>query len=147
MEVESIMNDHAEMNHSTRSLASIAAELKQEIAEFIYTRVAMFNSELRDKVAHWKLAAPPGALGIVLLATAYLLVTLSLVALAAVFIKSDYRWFFAFLSVGILWGILGAMSVYIAKREFELSKLVPQKTIEVLKGDKVWLQKEARNQV
>jgi len=141
------MNAHAEMNHSTRSLASIAAELKQETAEFIETRIAMLISEMREKVTHLKLAAPLGALGIVLLATAYLLVTLSLVALAAVFIKSDYRWFFAFLGAGILWGILGAISVYIAKREFESSKLLPQKTIEVLKGDKVWLQEEARNQV
>jgi hypothetical protein len=40
---------------------------------------------------------------------------------------------------------LGAVALYIAKREFEVNRLMPQKTIEILKGDKLWLQREARN--
>jgi uncharacterized membrane protein YqjE len=141
------MNNAAESNHSTRSIASIAAEMKQEFKEFIETRVAMLKAEFREKVAHWKIAALLAGVGAVLLGTAYLLITLSLVALAAVFINTEYRWFFALLGVGVVWSILGGVALYIAKREFELNRVMPQKTIEILKGDKAWLQQEARNQI
>jgi uncharacterized membrane protein YqjE len=141
------MNNAADSNHSTRSIASIAAEMKQEFKEFVETRVAMLRAEFREKLAHWKIAAPLAGVGAVLLCTAYFLITLSLVALAAVFIHSEYRWFFALLGVGVLWAILAGVALYIAKREFELNRVMPQKTIEVLKGDKVWLQQEVRNQI
>jgi len=39
------------------------------------------------------------------------------------------------------------VSVYVAKREFARNRIVPQKTIEVLKADRMWLQKEAGNQI
>jgi len=142
------MNNDVESGHAARSLASIAAEMKHELKEFLETRVEILKSELRDKFAHWKIAAPLAGTGVVLLSTAYLLITIALVALAAVFIgDTAYRWFFAFLTIGVLWSLLGGISLYIAKREFALNRLMPQKTIDVLKGDKVWLQKEVRNQV
>ena len=141
------MSSNAESNHTVRSLAAIAAEMKQELKEFVETRIAMLKSELREKIAHWKIAAPLAGIGVVFLGTAYLLITLALVALAAAFIDSPYRWFFALIGVGVLWALLGGVAVYIAKREFELNRLMPEKTLEVLKGDKVWLQKEARNQI
>jgi len=141
------MDNNAESNHTARSLAAIAAELKQELKEFAETRIAMLKSELREKIGHWKIAAPLAGIGVVLLGTAYLLITLGLVALAAVFIDSPYRWFFALVGVGVLWALLGGVAVYIAKREFALNRVVPKKTLEVLKGDKIWLGKEARNQV
>lgn len=141
------MNNNAETHHGVRGIASIAAEMKQEMKEFIDTRVAMVKAEFRDKLAHWKIAAPLACAGVVLVCTAYLLVTLSLVALAAVFVDSQYRWFIAFLGIGILWALLGGIALYIAKKEFELHRLMPEKTIEVLKADKIWLQREARNQI
>jgi uncharacterized membrane protein YqjE len=141
------MHKNAESNQTARSLASIAAEMKQELKEFAETRIAMLKSELREKISHWKIAAPLAGIGVVLLGTAYLLITLGLVALAAVFIDSQYRWFFALTGVGVLWALLAAIALYVAKREFELNRLMPQKTFEVLKGDKIWLQKEARNQI
>jgi uncharacterized membrane protein YqjE len=121
--------------------------MKGELREFIDTRIAMLKTEFREKVSHWKIAAPLAGAGVVLLGTAYLLITLSLVALVAIFINTQYRWFFAFLAIGILWAVLGGIAIYIAKREFELNRLLPQKTIRVLKGDKLWLQREARNQL
>jgi uncharacterized membrane protein YqjE len=141
------MHNNAESNQTARSLAAIAAEMKQELKDFAETRISMLKSELREKIGHWKMAVPLAGIGVVLLGTAYLLITFGLVALAAVFIDSPYRWFFALIGVGVLWGLLGGIALYIAKREFELNRLMPQKTLEVLNGDKIWLQKEVRNQV
>ena len=142
------MNSRAEISQPEKSLAAILGEMKQEVKEFIETRIAMAKSEFRDKLVHWKVAAPLAGAGLVLLSTAYLLITLALVALAAVFIgDTPYRWFFALLGIGVLWAVLGGICLYIAKREFQLNRLMPQKTMAVLKGDKLWLQNEARNQI
>lgn len=141
------MNE-VDRNHTARSLADIASEMKRELKEFAETRFELFKSELREKTANWKTAAPMAAVGIVLLGTSYLLITATIVALAAVLIgDTPYRWVFALLGGGVLWGLLGGIALYIAKREFKLTRLVPQRTIAVLKEDKAWLESEARQQI
>ncbi len=131
-----------------RSLTAIIAEMKDELKEFAQTRIEMFKIELQEKAKTLKIAAPLAALGALLLGTAYLLVTMALVGLVVAFFRDNpYRWFFAFAIVAVLWTVLGGIAAYFAKREFELKGLVPRRTIEVLKGDKLWIQAEAKNQI
>ena len=47
----------------------------------------------------------------------------------------------------MLWAILGMLAGYFAKREFAAKQLMPTKTIEVLKGDKIWIQSEMKSQI
>jgi uncharacterized membrane protein YqjE len=138
--------NNSEVN-GARSLASIVAEMKEEIRDFAETRVYMLKTELREKAAQWKIAGPLAGIGIVLVGTAYLLFTAAAVSLVAVLIGDAFRWVLALIAVGVLWAIVGAMSLYAAKRRIQANRLVPEKTIEVLKADKVWLQKEARSQI
>lgn len=131
-----------------RTLAGVVAELKDELKEFISTRIQMLKSELRDKISSLKVAAPLGIIALVLLGTAYLLFTLMLVALVAVaFEGNPYQWFLSFLIVGVLWSIVGGMCALFAWREFRQQGLAPKKTMKVLKEDQVWLQTEARTQL
>ena len=130
-----------------RSLTATLAELKSELLDFVDTRIELLKSELREKMKVVKAAAPLGAVGLLLLVTAYLLFTMALVALVVVaFQGNPYRWFFAFSIVGFAWAVLGGIAVYFAKRELEMTTLMPQKTIEILKGDKIWIQAEVKNQ-
>src|ERR1700693_1752671 len=130
------------------SLASTLAEMKIELLDFLDTRIELLKTELQEKGKILKAAAPLGALGALLLATAYLLFTLALVSLVVVaFQDNPYRWFFAFLIVAFAWTVFGGIAVYFAKRELEMNTLLPQRTIEVLKGDKIWIQAEVKNQV
>jgi uncharacterized membrane protein YqjE len=131
-----------------RSLAGTLAEMKIELLDFLDTRIELLKTELQEKGKILKAAAPLGALGALLLATAYLLFTLALVSLVVVaFQDNPYRWFFAFLIVAFAWTVFGGIAVYFAKRELEMKTLLPQRTIEVLKGDKIWIQAEVKNQV
>ena len=108
----------------------------------------MFRAELQEKLKTLKIAAPLAGLGALLLGTAYLLFTMALVGLVVAFFRDNpYRWFFAFAAVAVLWTLLGGIAAYFAKREFELKGLMPRKTIEVLKEDKLWIQAEAKNQL
>ena len=140
--------NRVENNHSARSLSDLASEMKQELKEFVETRIEMFTTEFKEKTSRWKAAAPLAVLGIVLAGTAYLLITATIVALAAVLIgDTPYRWVYALLGAGVLWGLLGGIALYIAKREFEVDRLLPDRTLAVLKEDKTWLQDEVRQKI
>ena len=134
--------------NNVRSIGATLAEMKLELLDFLDTRIELLKTEVREKLKILKAAAPLGALGALLLGTAYLLFTLALVSLVVVaFQDNPYRWFFAFLIVGFAWAVFGGIAVYFAKRKLETETLLPQRTIEVLKGDKIWIEAEVRNQV
>ncbi len=140
-------NDRLSENDA-RSLSAIIGETKAEVGEFVHTRVQLLRSELQEKVATLKTGVPLAAAAIMLLGTAYVLLTLALVGLVSVaFTDNPYRWGLAFLIVGVLWSLLGAAIGYFAKREFQAESLTPRKTLDVLRGDKIWLEKEVRNQI
>ena len=142
------MNETRYGENHTRNLAAIIAEIKDEIKDFVQTRVEMFKSELRETLDTWKTAVPLAATAALLLATAYLLLTLAVVGLVAVaFWDNPYRWFLAFLIVGVLWSIGGGVLGWLALREFQSKGLFPKKTMEVLKADKIWIQSEAGDPV
>ena len=138
------MNETRYAENQTRNLAAIVGEIKAEVKDFVQTRVEMFKSELRETLDAWKTAVPLAAIAILLLTTAYLLLTLAVVGLVAVaFWDNPYRWFLAFLTVGLLWSIGGGVLGWLALREFQSKGLFPRKTMEVLKADKIWIQSEA----
>ena len=129
-----------------RNLAALLAEMKDEVREFAETRIAIFTTELLDKWKMVKNAGPAAVVALVFLCTAYLLLTLALVALlVASFAGNPYAWFFAFLIVAIIWTMVGGVAAYYANRHLALQGLIPKKTIGVLKDDKAWIQSEVNH--
>lgn len=105
----------------------------------------MLKREMEQRLKTIRHAAPLAGLGLLLVATAYLILTLAVVALfAVIFGDTPFKWFFALLSVGVLWGLFGGVCLYFTKLRLSRTRLVPEKTIAVLKEDKTWLQQEAR---
>ena len=131
--------------HNDKNLTALLGEMKHEVQEFVQTRLTMLKMELQEKVRTLKAAAPLAVMGVVLLLTAFLLFTLALVALVFAGLPDNaFRWFFAFLAVALLWSIVGGLMAYLAKRELEVKGLLPKRTVEVLKEDKLWIQSEVR---
>lgn len=131
-----------------RTWAEVAAEIKQEIKEFTQTRIQLFKTEFGQKLVLLKIAALLASAALLLLLTAYLFFTIGLAALiAAFFIDHPYRWVFGFFGVALVWAILGGIAAYFAKREFAIKGILPRRTLEVLRGDKIWLQSEAKDQL
>jgi uncharacterized membrane protein YqjE len=128
-----------------RTWADVAADIKAEIRDFTQTRIQLFRTEFGQKLALLKVAALLAAFALLLLSTAYLFFTVGMAALiAAVFFDHPYRWVYGFFGVALLWTLLGGIAAYFAKREFALRGVLPRRTIEVLRGDKIWLQREAK---
>jgi uncharacterized membrane protein YqjE len=131
---------------NARSIAEVLAEIKDELKAFFETRLQLFTSEMREKIANSKSGAVYAVIALMLGWTGFLMLTLALVALVTVaFWGSPYAWFFGFLIVGFLWTSFAAMLGFAAIRQFK--DLAPKETIKVLKQDKVWLKNEVRSQV
>lgn len=138
------MNDYSKAPPE-RSLGDLIAELKEEATSFLTTRVEMFRSEFHETVSGWKSLLPLVAIAAVLLATAYALFTLALVSLVVVaFWGNPYHWFFAFLIVGFVWAVSGALVAFFAKVTFRNRALFPRKSLGVLQADRQWLQMETK---
>jgi uncharacterized membrane protein YqjE len=131
---------------NARSLADVVREIKEEVSEFVQTRISMFVAEMREKIDNSKAGAIYAGIALVLGWAGFLMLSVALAALVAVaFWGSPYAWFFGFLIIGLLWTIMATMLAIAAVRQFR--DVTPKRTIQVLKEDKIWLQHEARNQI
>jgi hypothetical protein len=135
-------------SHDERTMAAIVAEILEDLQQFIQTRIELGRAELRGTMAAARIWVGLVAVALVLLTTAYLLITVALVALVSLaFVANPYRWFLAFLTVGLLWSTTGIVLASLAWTQFKARGMFPKKTVEVLKADKIWLQSQARSRM
>lgn len=131
-----------------RSVAEVLHETKDELKEFLATRIQMLRSEMEEKIGTWKSAVPFIAIGILLLVAALLLFTAGLVGLVALaFPGQPWAVAVACLIVMAIYMLLGALLVLYGWRKAKEPGLVPERTLNVLKQDQVWLQTEAKTQL
>jgi Putative Actinobacterial Holin-X, holin superfamily III len=131
-----------------RSVAGVLSEIKDELKEFLQTRMNMLKSEMKDKISTVKTAVPMIAAGLLFGLTAWFVLTAALISIVAdAFYPNRFAYFFSFVIVGVAYALIGGISAAFAIRELRQSGLKPERTIRVLKEDQVWLQTEARNQV
>jgi hypothetical protein len=131
--------------HNEKSIGTVISETKQEVKEFIQTRIAIFKAEITEKVRTWKYAVPMLLGALVLLLAAWIVLTFALVALlAGMFQPSPYAWLFGALIIGGAYLLLGLALGWFAYSELSATGVAPQRTLEVLKQDQVWIQNEAR---
>ena len=124
-----------------KSIASVLAETKEELKEFLSTRLEMLRAELREKTSTWKQAVIMLAIAAVLLVAAWMTLTFALIAfLHAIFIASVYSWLFAGLIVGAVYLLAGGLVGWFGYSELKATGMKPTRTLEVLKQDQVWIQ-------
>jgi MFS family permease len=134
-------------NRNGRNLSAVVLELVDELKALVRTRAQLLASEMQEKAGAWGTGTAMFVIAGAFLGTAYLLLTAALVALVAMaFPDNPYRWFLAFLIVGVLWSICGAICFFMGKSAFKSQGVLPENTIRVLKEDQLWLEKEARSQ-
>ena len=136
------------VNFNGRSLAGVINEVKDELKDFLQTRITMLKAELGEKMRTFKTALPMVITAAPFLGTAFLLFTLCLVGLVSVaFYGNPLRWFFSFIIIAVLYSIVGGMAAVFGLKEIRTAGITPKKTIKVLKEDQIWLQHEARTQI
>lgn len=133
---------------SERPLSSLVNEAKDEFKAFAQTRIAMLISEMRENLKTIQTALPMMAVGAVFAITAWFALTGALISLVWVaFQPSVYAPFLAFLVVGVFELIIGGILAMLAYSSIRDKPLTPQRTIKVLKEDRIWFQNETRTQL
>ncbi|MGZ4846005.1 MAG: phage holin family protein [Candidatus Angelobacter sp.] len=131
--------------HTDKSIATILAETKDEIKQFVTTRVSILKAEIDEKVKRLKSVIPLLVMAFTLLLSGWMAFTFALIALLhALFMPSAYAWLWASLIVTAVYVALGAVAGWFAYSEIKATGLTPSRTLKVLQQDQVWIQNEAR---
>ncbi len=131
-----------------RSVAEVLREFKDEMKDFVTTRVQMLRAEINDKMGGWKSGLPALVIGLVFLAVTFLVFTGLLVAVIALpFNGQPWGYALSFAIVTLLYGATGSALALYGIRKIKEAGIVPERTIKVLKQDGIWIQSEARTQV
>ncbi len=126
-----------------RALAGVLNEVKEELKEFLDTRLQMLKSEMKQKIAMLRMVVPLLLLAAVPGAVGFLLLTIALVAAIATLIG----WGWSFVVVGVFYSLVAGATAMLALREMKAEGLAPSRTLKVLKQDQIWLQNETRSQL
>ncbi|HUS20372.1 MAG TPA: phage holin family protein [Terriglobales bacterium] len=136
------MADH--IYRDSKSLQQVLYDIKDELRDFISTRVDLLRAELIDKWDSLKAALPMVAAGVALLMAALLVFSFGLVALAAALIGGEFRWAMGALAVTVFYGLVGGVLAWMGRKQLSAEGLAPDRTLRVLKQDQLWIKNEAR---
>ena len=132
--------------NTEKSLGAVLTETKEEIKEFIETRLQILRSEITEKLRIWKYSIPLLLLAVGLLVVGWMVLTFAIVAvIRAWFLPSEYAWFWAGLIVAVIYLIAGGIAGWFAYSGLSGAGVTPKRTIKVLKQDQVWIQNETRS--
>lgn len=126
-----------------RTLAGLLNEVKEELKDFLDTRLQMLKAEMKQKVGMLRMVVPMLLFAALLGGIGFLLLTIALVAAIANLIG----WGWSFLAVGVLYLLVAGVTAAFAAREIKAEGMAPTRTLKVLKQDQIWLQNEARSQL
>ena len=131
--------------HTEKSIPTILSETKEELKQFVTTRVNILKAEMDEKISRIKAVIPMAVVAALFLVSAWGVFTFALIALLhAFFVPSAYSWLWASLIVTLVYVIVGAGAGWFAYSQIKSTKLAPTRTMKVLQQDQVWIQNEAR---
>lgn len=131
-----------------RPLGETLHEAINEFKLFVETRIAMLRSEMRENLANVKFAAPLLVAGAIFGVSAWLVWTGALVAIVSTALgRGPFAAFYALVIVGASYTVVAACAIWMAMGRLSKKGIMPERTINVLKEDKVWLQQESRTQL
>jgi VIT1/CCC1 family predicted Fe2+/Mn2+ transporter len=135
-------------NAYPKTVPEVLNELKEELKEFLTTRVAMLRSEMGEKLQKLKIAAPMLVIGLLLLITAWLVFTGFLVTIIAqAFLPNPWAYVLSFIIVAAIYAIVGGAAAMSGWKQLKQTGLKPERTIRVLEQDRIWIQTEAKTQL
>jgi len=133
-----VINDNAQ---NGRTLQGTLQDIKNELKEFVQTRIDILKNEMQQKMAAFKAALPMAVVAVLLLATAWFLLTGAIVAAIALALG----WPAAFAIVAGAYLIFGILVGWLAYKEVTAQSMKPERTLQILKQDQIWIEQEAKS--
>ncbi len=131
--------------HTEKSIAAILAETKDELKQFVITRVSILKAEMDEKITRLKAVIPLVMVAALFAVSGWMVFTFALISLLhGLFLPSAYAWLWASLIVTVLYLAVAGVAGWFAYAEIKATNLKPTRTLKVLQQDQVWIQNEAR---
>lgn len=128
-----------------KPIGSSFAELKEDIKDFLQTRIELLRTELKEKIAAWKAPVAMLAFAALLLITSWFGVIFCIVAaLHGAIAHTNFAWLWGGLIVTLLLLLSGVALGAAAYAGLRSASLKPTRTLRVLKQDQEWVQKQTR---
>lgn len=131
------------LNGNGKTIAGVINEAKDELKDFLETRLRMLMGEMKQKFSVWRLAFPMFLVAATIGFLGFILLSFALVAAIA----HAIGWGWAALVVGVFYSMTAGGIGFLAYREIKAEGVAPVRTLHVLKMDKIWLENEARTQL
>ncbi len=97
--------------HTEKSIATILSETKDELKQFVTTRVNMLKAEMDEKISRLKAVIPLAVVAALFLVSGWMVFTFALIALLhALFLPSAYAWLWAGLIVTAVYLLVGGIA-------------------------------------
>jgi len=131
--------------NTEKSLGAVLTETREEMKEFIETRLQILHAEITEKLGIWKYSVPLLLLACGLLLLGWMVLSFAFVAVVGQWLlPAAYAWFWAGLIVSSVYLIAGAALGWYAYSQLRAAGITPKHTLQVLKQDQAWIQKETR---
>ena len=130
-----------------RDLPSLIERLAQDLAKLIDQKLTLLKIEVNEEVSAYLRGSVAILSGVVVAMVGFALVNVALafgitVLVSAVDISQPAKYALGFVITGVGYLVLGAIVNVIAKNRLARQGVVPRRTVQELKRDKEWLEKE-----
>ena len=136
--------NHTHTDDKRKPIGELLQSLKQELSEFVSTRVQIAIAEMKQKTTAWKAAIPLLGAALLFAFMAFVCLTFAFVSLIAESLSGDYAWAIASAIVFLAYIIIGGIAGWLGYSELKDESIVPERTLRVLKADQNWIKNETR---
>ena len=133
--------------HEPHDLPSLLERLAQDVATLVEQKVALLRVEVKEEIDAYVRGSIALLAGAIVAGVGFALTNIALAfAIAALFANSDLsqpaRYALGFVITGLLYLVIGAIVIIIARGRLAHIGLVPRRTVKELQRDKEWIKKE-----
>jgi hypothetical protein len=128
-----------------KSFVAIFQELRLETLDLVRTRLQILKVEISSKLEAYKRSAILFVVAIVMAVAAWLSMTGALLSVMHVLlVPNRFAWAWAALILAGAYGTLGVVASWLGLAEIAPRRLIPKRTLMVLKHDRLWIEKERK---
>jgi uncharacterized membrane protein YqjE len=135
------------MDKSDESLPSLVTRLGDDVMQLFDAKLSLLKVEIKEEAQNYARGGMMIALGGVIAAIGFALLNVALALgistlLANADLSQPAKYAIGFVSAGFLYLVVGWVIISVMKNRLAKQSLVPDKTVEELRKDKLWLKKE-----
>jgi len=128
-------------------LPSLVERLAQDLAKLLDQKLTLLKIELNEELSAYLRGSMAILAGVVVAAVGFALVNVALafgitVLVSGLDLSQPAKYALGFVITGISYLVLGAIVIVVAKSRLARQGVVPRRSVQELKRDKEWIEKE-----